>query len=79
MKPLKMVFWGSFFLSCVILINGSVLLADVCETPDNGLGTVDLPAPCSYTAPLGPMMIIDGLPPGTTLELDPEFSNFACS
>ncbi len=47
-----------------------------CLAPDNGSGTVDLPADCPYTAPDGPMQIINGLPPGTTIELDPIFKDF---
>jgi len=49
-----------------------------CLAPDNGTGTVDLPADCDFTAPLGPMYIIDGLPPGTTVELEPILMDFIC-
>lgn len=40
--------------------------------PDNGSGTVDLPPNCSegYVSPDDLHMIIDGLPPGTTIEID---------
>ena len=42
-----------------------------CIEPDVG-GTVDLPpAGCAYLSPQEVHMIIDGLPPGSTLELDP--------
>ena len=50
-----------------------------CLAPDNGIGTVDLPADCPYTAPYEPMYIIDGLPLGTTIELEPILMNFICS
>ncbi|UCE67455.1 MAG: IPTL-CTERM sorting domain-containing protein [Candidatus Zixiibacteriota bacterium] len=49
-----------------------------CIAPDNGTGTVDLPVECPYYAPLEPMNIINGLPPGTTIELVPTFYNFVC-
>ena len=51
-------------------------LAAPCVAPDNGSGTVNLPANCPYIAPLEPMYIIDGLPPGTTIELDPVLEDF---
>jgi hypothetical protein len=49
-----------------------------CMAPDNGTGTVDLPAECRFTAPLEPMYIIEGFPPGTTIELEPILMNFVC-
>lgn len=50
-----------------------------CTAPDNGTGTITYPADCSFTAPDEVMMIIDGLPPGTTIELDPEYMDFVCT
>jgi hypothetical protein len=44
-------------------------LAQCCTAPDNGSGTVDFPADCPYDNTVEPMYIIDGLPPGTTIEL----------
>ncbi len=55
---------------------GIISLTDSCIMPDNGLGTIDLPAMCPYIAPDDPMYIIDGLSPGTTMELDPTLDNF---
>ncbi len=53
--------------------------ACACVEPDNGTGTVDLPAKqCPFTAPIGPMYIIDGLPAGSTLELDPVLRDPDC-
>lgn len=49
-----------------------------CIEPDNGTGTVDLPADCPFIAPDEFMMIVDGLPPGTTIEITPTLSNFNC-
>jgi hypothetical protein len=51
---------------------------DTCKVADNGSGTIDLPAACPYTAPDEPMFIIEGLPAGTTIELDPTFDDFNC-
>lgn len=48
----------------------------LCIVPDNGLGTADLPASCSYVALLGGMHIVDGLPPGSTIEVDPVLTGF---
>jgi len=50
-----------------------------CVAPDNGTGTITYPADCSFTSPEDVMFIIDGLPPGTTIELDPEFMSFNCT
>ena len=51
-----------------------------CLAADNGTGTVDLPAACPYrTFADQPMLIIDGLPPGTTIELDALVMDFQCS
>ncbi len=43
-----------------------------CIAPDNGGGTVDLPAPCEYLAPGDAMYIINGLPPLTQIECEPQ-------
>ncbi len=51
--------------------------AQPCELPDNGSGTVNLPPEgCEYLSPDEVHQIIDGLPPGTTIELDPIHSRF---
>lgn len=47
---------------------------------DNDNGTVTLPAACPYeTLPADPLEIIDGLPPGTTIEMDAVLTNFVCN
>ncbi len=46
-----------------------------CILPDNGMGTVDFPPECPEGY-LGPMMIIDGLPPGSTIDIDARWFNF---
>lgn len=51
-------------------------LPPVCVVPDNGAGTADLPpGGCGYTG-LSPMMIIDGLQPGTTVECSSLLDSF---
>jgi hypothetical protein len=47
-----------------------------CLAPDNGSGTVDFPADCAYNHPFVPMMIVDGLPAGSTLELRGPLTDF---
>ncbi|MCK5126547.1 MAG: hypothetical protein KAR42_09845 [candidate division Zixibacteria bacterium] len=48
-----------------------------CVGQDNGLGTVDLPpVPCPYISNDEVMEIIDGLPPGTTIEMDPQLDTY---
>jgi hypothetical protein len=48
-----------------------------CVVPDNGTGTVDLPpAGCGYLSPDDLHMIIDGLPPGTTIRVDVQHQKF---
>ncbi len=66
----KVVFVGTIVI-LASLWYGSIALADPCIAPDNGSGTVNLPAGCPYTAPDEPMKIINGFPPGTTIELVP--------
>ena len=50
---------------------------ELCVAPDNGAGTVDLVADCPYVAPEEPMYIIEGLPPGSSLELAPVLSDYS--
>lgn len=50
-----------------------------CTVPDNGTGTATLPPEgCAYLSPDEVHMIIDGLPPGTTIELAPIHKDFIC-
>ena len=53
-----------------------LLIIDPCIVPDNGGGTADLPADCPYESSEDPFYIINGLPPDTTIELDPIFDDF---
>ncbi len=51
-----------------------------CVVPDNGTGTVTLPPiGCEYLSPSDVHTIVNGLPPGTTIELAPIHKNFICS
>ncbi|MBU1471945.1 MAG: hypothetical protein KJ723_14810 [candidate division Zixibacteria bacterium] len=47
-----------------------------CTAPDNGTGTVDLPADCPYVDVDSPLMIMDGLPPGTSIICDPTLDEY---
>jgi hypothetical protein len=50
-----------------------------CVQPDNGTGTVTLPPiGCDYISPEEVFMIIEGLPPGTTIELEGILRDFIC-
>ena len=50
-----------------------------CEVPDAG-GTAELPPiGCDYRATGVPMVITNGLPPGTTIELEPVYEDFICN
>jgi hypothetical protein len=47
--------------------------------PDNGTGTPNLPPiGCDYNTPGDAFRIIDGLPPGTTIELEAILKNIVC-
>jgi hypothetical protein len=57
-----------------------LVLTPACTVPDNGGGTVTLPpAGCDYLSPQDVHEIINGLPPGTTLELGTIHKNFICN
>lgn len=61
-------------------VRAPVALVDQpCIAPDDGSGTVNLPPnACDYSSPDEEFMIIDGLPPGTYVELTPILTNFVC-
>ena len=62
-----------------VLCLGGNALAEPCVVPDAG-GTIEMPpAGCDYIATDQPMLILDGLPPGTTIELQPIYRNFICA
>jgi len=50
-----------------------------CMLPDNGTGTPNLPPiGCEYNSPNDVFKIIDGLPVGTTIEMDGTLMDFVC-
>jgi hypothetical protein len=58
---------------------GAVAAADPCQVPDDGSGSVSLPPQgCAYLSPDEVHMIIDGLPPGTEIELGAIHIDFIC-
>ncbi len=66
--------WFFFLVCCVMLLTFvsqfAIAQETICIAPDNGGGTVDLPAFCPYyTTPADATIdIIDGLPPGSVLK-----------
>lgn len=67
------------FAALVVSAPAPAQAQDPCLEPDNGTGTVTLPPPdCEYLSPNQVHMIIDGLPPGTTIILKPIHLNFIC-
>jgi len=72
-----MVFVGAVavFIATPALVNAG----SACVLPDNGTGTATLPPiGCEYTSPDEVFMIIDGLPPATTIELTGILMDFIC-
>ncbi|MFH1313070.1 MAG: T9SS type A sorting domain-containing protein [Candidatus Eisenbacteria bacterium] len=61
---------------CVSAASPAGLLAQCCTAPDNGSGTVDYPADCLYDHQNEPMMIINGLPAGSTITLSGPVRDF---
>ncbi|MBU2692763.1 MAG: hypothetical protein KJ970_17740 [Candidatus Eisenbacteria bacterium] len=57
------------------IISPVIVLGECCTANDNGSGTIDYPPDCPFDGAL-PMMIIDGLPPGSTMELSGPIQNF---
>ncbi|MFH1613525.1 MAG: hypothetical protein ABIG61_00365, partial [Planctomycetota bacterium] len=69
-------------LSIIILalvISSVAVAGQACTVPDNGTGTVTLPpSGCQFTSPEEVFMIIDGLPAGTTIEMEGILMDFVC-
>jgi hypothetical protein len=62
-----------------VLVSAPAFAADSCVQPDNGSGTATLPPiGCEYITTDEPFKIIDGLPTGTTIEMDGILKNFVC-
>ncbi len=63
----------------VLMLPAWAAAQDPCVVADPGTGTVTLPpAGCDYLSPDEVHMIIDGLPPNTTIELAPIHLDFIC-
>lgn len=68
-----------FLASALTFISPAWAVLSDCIVPDDGTGTAELPPMfCTYTSPDEVMGIIDGLPPGTTIELKPFMQDFIC-
>jgi hypothetical protein len=63
--------------AALLLVSPAAALTPTeCIVPDNGSGTIDYPPnPCAYVT-LQPMMIIDGLPPGTSIAIESVIDSF---
>jgi len=79
-ETLGMVSIGAVTLLLAVFLLAPVASAqDPCVVTDNGSGTVTLPpAGCDYLSPTEVHVIIDGLPPNTTIELAPIHKDFIC-
>lgn len=74
------------FVLLLSIVGPGTASATVCVVADNGSGTAELPpasptAGCTqgYLSPTDVHMIIDGLPPGTTIEFGAEHGQFLCA
>ena len=66
---------GILFFCQPIAVHGG----SACVVPDNGTGTATLPpVGCEYTSPGDVFKIIDGFPPGTTIEMVGILKDFIC-
>ena len=63
------------FFFCVLTAFTGAALAGSCILPDNGSGTINLPPECPDGFE-GPMSIVDGFPPGTTVEIQATLTDF---
>jgi len=75
MKPIKHILIA---IVGIIFISTSSLSSQNCEVSDNGTGTATLPPIGCHYQSVDPFIIIDGLPPGTAIELHGVYSDFIC-
>lgn len=69
----------SAMVLCTMLGFTATAWSQPCEVVDDGTGTVSLPPEgCEYLSPDEVHMIMDGLPPGTTVELGAIHLDFIC-
>ena len=74
--------WLSGALSVLALLGvaGGPAYAVPCVVPDNGAGTITMPPlGCDYSSSVEVFEVIDGLPPGTTIEFDGPLGQFICN
>ena len=72
-------FTNLFIIVLALVISSVAIAGQACTVADNGTGTVTLPPlGCQFTSPNEVFMIIDGLPPGTTIELDGVLMDMIC-
>jgi hypothetical protein len=66
-------------LAAIVALGAAHDAAGQCVLPDNGTGTVTLPDPsCPYLSPDEFHMVVDGLPPGTTIIITGIHRDFIC-
>jgi hypothetical protein len=64
-------------VTCCLALLPAIAGATPCEVVDNGSGTVQIPAPgCGYLSPADVHQILNGLPPGTTVQLGAQHERF---
>jgi hypothetical protein len=80
MKIFKLKFLMMLTLTfCLGVIVVPSVAGEACVVPDNGTGTITLPPMgCEYTSPDDVFMIINGLPPDTTIEMEGILMDFIC-
>jgi hypothetical protein len=83
MRSKKMTLLGRLALAILLAAAASPAFAAAapapCTAPDNGTGTVTLPPEdCEYLSPSNFHAIVDGLPAGTKLVIDPSHLRFIC-
>lgn len=70
---------GAFLATVLLSAVPALAQGGPCVVADNGSGTVTLPPDgCEYLSPSQVHMIIDGLPPGTTIILKPIHADIIC-
>lgn len=81
MKNTTRIGWKLWMLALagLVLATPAVYGQNPCIVNDNGTGTVTLPpAGCNYLSPSQLHLILNGLPPGTQIILDPIHHRFFC-
>lgn len=66
----------AFIIPWTGALGAGQLCNPACFAPDNGSGTASLPADCPYVTLADKLLIVDGLPPGTTIEITAQLYGF---